>query len=286
MVPPALFCPESDLRAGIIKAALGFFPPLQTSSPVQTRRKLARGGLRAELPRHEAYSHCFVADAKPPRKLFLGLVLVLVSLLVLLALATWHASDPSLNTATDRAVKPHNWVGLFGSYISDLMLQSLGLTAFLLPLWLGGIGWTWMRSRPSGSALLRWSGTVLALAFVPAVFGLMPWHWRWLHVLPVEGVVGRLMAGLLVAYLNIQGAWLVAGVLAATGLYFASAISFWAVKESLENYWLHLRSWLDRWKNWREERAEHEGRTEAAARRRDCRRVCCGAGVAVYPRRL
>ncbi|HUV70963.1 MAG TPA: DNA translocase FtsK [Terracidiphilus sp.] len=190
-----------------------------------------------------------------PANIFLGLVLVLVSLLVLLALATWNASDPSLNTATD-VVKPHNWVGLFGSYISDLMLQSLGLTAFLLPLWLGGTGWTWMRSRPSGSPLLRWSGTVLALAFLPAVFGLMPWHWRWLHVLPVEGVVGRLMAGLLVGYLNIQGAWIVAAVLAATGLYFASAISFWAVKESLENYWLHLRSWLDRWRNWREERAE------------------------------
>jgi DNA segregation ATPase FtsK/SpoIIIE, S-DNA-T family len=190
--------------------------------------------------------------------LFLGLVLLLVSLLLLLALATWRASDPSLNTATD-AVPPfvvHNWVGLFGSYLSDLMLQALGLTAFLLPLWLGGIGWTWMRSRPSGSALLRCTGTVLALAFVPAVFGLMPWHWRWMHVLPTEGVAGRLIAGLLVTYLNIQGAWLVAAVFAAAGLYFASAISFWVIKEAAETRWLQLRSLLDRWKNWREERAE------------------------------
>ena len=60
-------------------------------------------------------------------------------------------------------------------------------------------------------------GTLLALVFLPAVFGLLPWHWRWLHVVPVEGVVGRLMAGLLVVYLNIQGAWLVAAVLAAAG---------------------------------------------------------------------
>ena len=190
--------------------------------------------------------------------LFLGLVLLLVSVLLLMALATWHASDPSLNTATD-ATPPypvHNWVGPFGSYLSDLMLQTLGLTAFLLPLWLGGIGWTWMRSRPSGSALLRWIGTLLTLAFLPALFGLMPWHWHWMHLLPVEGVVGRLMAGLLVTYLNIQGAWIVAVVLAAAGLYFASAISLWVVKEAAANYWLHLRSWLDRWNNWREERAE------------------------------
>src|ERR1035437_6109028 len=190
--------------------------------------------------------------------LFLGLVLLLVSLLLFLALATWHASDPSLNTATDQAGPGavHNWVGLFGSYLSDLMLQSLGLTAFLLPLWLGGIGWAWMRSRPSGSVLLRWMATLLALTFMPAVFGLMPWHWRWMHLLPVEGVAGRLVAGLLVVYLNIQGAWLVAGVLAAAGLYFASAIRLWVVREAAENYWLHIRSWLDRWKNWREERAE------------------------------
>ena len=190
--------------------------------------------------------------------LFLGLVLLLVSLLLLLALATWHVSDPSLNTATDPypPYVVHNWVGIFGSYLSDLVLQSLGLTAFLLPLWLGGVGYTWMRSRPSGSALLRWAGMLLSLAFVPAVFGLMPWHWRWMQVLPVEGVAGRLMAGLLVTWLNIQGAWLVAAVLAAAGLYFASAISFWVLKEAAETRWLQLRSLLDRFRNWREERTE------------------------------
>jgi S-DNA-T family DNA segregation ATPase FtsK/SpoIIIE len=132
----------------------------------------------------------------------------------------------------------------------------LGLTAFLLPLWLGGIGYTWMRSRPSGSPLLRWIGTLLALAFLPAVFGLAPWHWKWMHLLPAEGVVGRLMAGLLVSYLNIQGAWLVASVMAAAGLYLASAISFAVIKETLENRWLQLRNLYDRWQNWREERAE------------------------------
>ena len=108
-----------------------------------------------------------------PVNMFLGMVLLLVSLLLFLALATYHASDPSLNTATDSATA-HNWVGLFGAYLSDVLLQSLGLTAFLLPLWLGGVGWTWMRSRPGGSPILRWMGTILALVFLPAVFGLLP----------------------------------------------------------------------------------------------------------------
>jgi len=50
-----------------------------------------------------------------PVNVFLGVVLILVSLLLFLALATYRASDPSLNTAADSATA-HNWVGLFGAY--------------------------------------------------------------------------------------------------------------------------------------------------------------------------
>jgi S-DNA-T family DNA segregation ATPase FtsK/SpoIIIE len=191
-----------------------------------------------------------------PWNVFLGLVLLLVSLLVLLSLATYRASDPSFNTAT--GLPARNWVGLFGASLSDLLLQTLGVTAVFLPLWLAGVGWTWMHSRPSGSALLRWVGALLALTFLPAVFGLLPWRLFWLHELPIEGVVGRLVSGVLVVYLNIQGAWLVAGVLAATGLYLASAVSFWALKEGVADRLLLFRSWQDRRRNWREERAERK----------------------------
>ncbi len=198
-----------------------------------------------------------------PLNLFLGLVLLLVSLLLILALATYNPSDPSLNSAT--GLPAHNWIGLFGAWLSDLLLQSLGLTAFFLPIWLGGIGFAWMQSRSGESPVLRWIGALLAVIFLPAAFALLPWHWRWLHQLPVEGVAGRLVADLLVRYLNRQGTWLVAGVLAAAGLYFAFAVSFWALKESIQERWLHAVSWHDRWRNWREERAER--REERRAQR-------------------
>ena len=193
-----------------------------------------------------------------PVNIFLGLLMLLVSLLLFLALATYHASDPSLNTSADalgiHAV--HNWVGVLGAYLSDLLLQVFGITAFFLPLCMGGIGWTWARSRPGGPALLRGTGIVLTLLFVPTIFGLLPWHWRWLHLVAVEGVVGRLMAGLLVGFLNIQGAWVVTAALGFVGIYFALAIRFASVKDWLEERWLRAGAWRDRWRNWREVRAE------------------------------
>ncbi len=197
--------------------------------------------------------------------LFMGLVLALVSLLLFLSLATYHPVDPSFNTATDTALPHavHNWIGLFGASLSDLMLQAMGVTAFLLPLWLGGLAWDWMRSRSGGSAWLRWMGCTLAVIFVPTVFGLLPWHWHWLHAVPLEGVIGRLIASALVVYLNTQGAWLVAGVFAVVGLYFASAISFWTLKQMAEDRWVHFLSMNDRWQNWREERAARRAEADA-----------------------
>ena len=195
---------------------------------------------------------------------FLGMVLTLASVLLFLALATYHPSDPSFNTASgaDPANAIHNWIGLFGASLSDLLLQAFGITVFLLPLWLGGLGWTWMRSRSAGSAVLRWMGAALSVVFLPAVFGLLPWHWHWMHVVPIEGVMGRVISGALVVYLNTQGAWLVAAVLSLIGVYFASDINFWTLKTQIEDRWLNLVAWHDRYRNWREERAERRRELE------------------------
>jgi S-DNA-T family DNA segregation ATPase FtsK/SpoIIIE len=195
---------------------------------------------------------------------FLGMVLTLVSVLLFLALATYHPTDPSFDTASgaNPAHAVQNWIGVFGASLSDFLFQAFGITVFLIPIWLGGLGLSWLRSKSSGSALLRWMGVALALVFLPAVFGLLPWHWHWLHAVPIEGVMGRVIAGALVVYLNAQGAWLVAMVLALTGIYFGSDINFWTLKTQIEDRWLNLVAWHDRYRNWREERAERKRELE------------------------
>jgi S-DNA-T family DNA segregation ATPase FtsK/SpoIIIE len=205
-----------------------------------------------------------------PLNIFLGLVLVLVAMLVLLALATYHATDPSWNTASG-ATGPEavrNWIGLFGASLSDLLLQSLGISVFFLPLWLCGLGWTWMRSRPGGLAWLRWMGALLALAFTPAVLALLPWRLLW-QGRPIGGITGPLISGFLVHYLNFKGAVLVAAVLAAAGIYFASAVFVSTIVETIQARWRNLVSLRDRWRNWREQRAE---RREERLAERELRR--------------
>jgi DNA segregation ATPase FtsK/SpoIIIE, S-DNA-T family len=67
----------------------------------------------------------------------LGALLVLASFLLLLALLTYHAGDPSLDTAA--ALPPRNFLGRDGAVIADLLIQSVGLAAYLVPAAL--LGW-------------------------------------------------------------------------------------------------------------------------------------------------
>jgi len=190
---------------------------------------------------------------------------MLVAALLLLSLATYHPTDPSFN-ASNGETGPHavrNWIGPFGAYLSDLLLQTFGVTAFGLPMWLGGLGLVWIRSRYTGPAWLRWTGIILTLSFLPAIIGMIPWHWHWLHAIAIEGVSGRLMADLLMGYLNPTGAWIVAGVLTAGGLYLGSNFSFRAAWEWSQERSIQLAAWHDRWRNWQADRADRKAEKEA-----------------------
>jgi S-DNA-T family DNA segregation ATPase FtsK/SpoIIIE len=217
--------------------------------------------------------------------MFLGVVLALVSLLLFLAVAGYHVTDPSLNTSTDPAnpVVVANWVGPFGAYLSDVLLQALGFSAFFVPVWMGLVAWGWMRSRYAGAAWLRGLGAFFSVVFLPAVFGLLPWHWRWLHAIPVEGVMGRLAAGFLVEYLNVPGAWIVSSVLALAGVYFALAVNLRMLWESLEDRLVLLQSWHDRWRNWRDARADRRAEREEMPEPGPSQRIYSGAIGAETP---
>lgn len=70
---------------------------------------------------------------------FFGVFAVIFSVIILLSLFSFNASDVSFNTSsTSGEIK--NWMGAFGSHISDLLFQLIGLSAFFLCLILFSLG--------------------------------------------------------------------------------------------------------------------------------------------------
>src|ERR1700748_4013873 len=89
-----------------------------------------------------------------------GWVVLVAAILLLLSLVTYNPADPSLNTVGGGAgVRPaHNWAGLVGAYLSDILLQILGVAVLLAPGVMGRVGIAWLRSRPVGAEGVKGRG--------------------------------------------------------------------------------------------------------------------------------
>ena len=187
-----------------------------------------------------------------------GLLLLVASLLLLLALLSYTPTDPSLNTAGGYlSGRPaHNWAGLMGAGISDLLLQSEGLAAFLLPILFAGLGWVWLRSRPALSPISKISGACLGLLFAPALFGLLPLHALWMHSIPLEGLVGRVMADAMLHYLNLPGACILTLALVAASIYLTTTFSLSNMRNWAAIRFAFVLAGRDRFRNWKRDRAE------------------------------
>jgi S-DNA-T family DNA segregation ATPase FtsK/SpoIIIE len=193
-----------------------------------------------------------------------GLVLLVGSVLLMLALLSYRPTDPSWNTVADvpsggvQHGMVRNWAGVFGANASDLLLQLEGAAALLFPILLGSLGWSWLRSRAAGSPWAKLTGVGLYLVFAPAFFGLMPGNMHWKGAVPVEGLTGRLVVDLLAGYLNFPGACVVIVSVLAVSAYLTTAFSFtdfraWAAIKM--SYWY---AWRDRWMNWKMARARRK----------------------------
>jgi len=189
-----------------------------------------------------------------------GLLLLAFGLLLLLSLVSYTPLDPSLDTAGGYlSGRPaHNWIGLLGAGASDLLLQSLGVAALLLPLLVGGLGWSWLRSRKPGSPGSKLVGAGLCLVFAPALVGLLPGHLQWAHTIPIEGVTGRMMADVLVRYLNYPGALVLSIAVLAAALYLTTTFSVGSLRQWCAVHFAFIATTRDRWRNWRRGRAERK----------------------------
>ncbi len=158
----------------------------------------------------------------------LGLTVLVGAALLLLALVSYTPNDPSFDTAGGYATgRPaHNWTGMAGAYFADLVLQTIGVAAFFLPLVLVRIGVCWMRCREVGAPAARTLGVALWVLFAPAAIALLPGDLRWRHALPIEGASGQLLGEAMVHFLNLPGACVVLALLVAGALYLVTTFTF------------------------------------------------------------
>jgi S-DNA-T family DNA segregation ATPase FtsK/SpoIIIE len=199
----------------------------------------------------------------------IGFLLCVSALLLFLALASYSPLDPSFNSAsvltTVRGAR--NWIGIVGAVLSDLCLQAFGVGAFLLPVFPALLGARWFRSRKVQSPVAKSLGGFWLLIFVPAFLALLPGNVRWLGVIPMEGLVGRVVGDFLIHYLNLAGAYIVCATVLAVALYLSTAFSFSTLQVWIPTRFAFVFALRDRWRDWREEHAKRRMQKELDKRR-------------------
>ncbi|MCZ6547480.1 MAG: DNA translocase FtsK 4TM domain-containing protein [Deltaproteobacteria bacterium] len=64
-----------------------------------------------------------------------GVAIGVLAILLVLSLLSYAPSDRSFNTPSG-SLNTSNWGGVVGAHLADFLLQGVGLSAYLLPLFL------------------------------------------------------------------------------------------------------------------------------------------------------
>ena len=215
------------------------------------------------------FSNIFAPSRNRRLNELVGLLLCVSALLLFLALASYSPLDPSLNSASilTRSHAARNWIGIFGAYLSDLILQFWGVGSFLLPIFMGMLGMRWFRSRAVQTPIAKTLGVIWLLMFVPALLAILPGHVRWMGAIPIEGLAGRIVGDVLIRYLNVAGAYIVCTTVLAVALYLTTAFSFSAIELWAPTRFAFVLALRDRFQDWQDERERKRQQKELEKRR-------------------
>lgn len=191
----------------------------------------------------------------------IGFILFVAATLLFLSLASYSPVDASFNTAASPlASHPvHNWIGLFGALLGDLLLQFSGISIFVVPVCLAMLAARWFKSREVASPVARTVGAAVLMVFLPAALGLLP-EMRWRHAVPIEGLLGRITSDILLHYFNLIGAWIVCCTVIAVALYLSTAFSFGTLRIWVETRFAFIFAAWQRFQDWREARAKNRAK--------------------------
>lgn len=114
----------------------------------------------------------------------LGIGLFFLFLTLLLSLLSFNRFDPSLNTATDAPVE--NWLGQTGAYLSEFILNTLGLSSVALLLIV--LGWSYRVATLKGISNIWWRllAIPVSLTLLAATLDILSGKGKW----PISGLGG------------------------------------------------------------------------------------------------
>ncbi|HYP02445.1 MAG TPA: DNA translocase FtsK [Pyrinomonadaceae bacterium] len=205
------------------------------------------------------------------RNEIIAIALFALGMLLTLCLVFFNPNDPSLNSAGQEETR--NLVGPVGAYVSDVMLQSVGLASYLLPLLLFLAAWRRFRTRRIHAPVSRIIGLLMLLFSSSAILALVRMPLLFDGRVSAGGFIGTLVAGNLAQALNGVGALVLLLALAATGLLLATNFSFARAYERAVEVFGHpstfansLSTRFQAWRTERRELAERRAEQRRAAR--------------------
>jgi S-DNA-T family DNA segregation ATPase FtsK/SpoIIIE len=139
--------------------------------------------------------------------------------LLAFSLGSYDPRDASLlHRVGEVESQARNWAGAVGSEIAALGFAFLGVSSFLVPLFLLIGGWRRLRRRTAQRVVGRGFGVLLLLAALPPLahvsLGVVSWRGT---TLQSGGALGQVLADLLLERLNLVGTLVVLGAVIAIG---------------------------------------------------------------------
>jgi S-DNA-T family DNA segregation ATPase FtsK/SpoIIIE len=177
-----------------------------------------------------------------------GMALGAAGIFFLIALLSFHADDPSLNSVSSEA-GVHNLAGKLGAQFADLLLQVCGIAAYLVPGTLIFLAYRLLRFKEIKWRYYKGVAYVGLLVSLSALFAFSLEFTEFLgQRVPTGGAMGYKTAELLKGWLGVPGALLLLLPMLAASIMVLSRFSF----VLFADWWLATLG--EKWSRYRERR--------------------------------
>ena len=190
---------------------------------------------------------------------FTGVAIFALALLWTVALVSYSPTDPAL-FFNDVTGATRNFAGPVGAFVAEASLQVIGLSAYLLPVVLGYIGWHFFWCEKISAQYTKAFGAALGVGSVSGLLALGSGAFGGTG--RTGGLIGSGIAEAFAAYLNRTGAAILLLTLVAFSVILSTQFSFGKAVSVLARFLRARHGLIERWQAWREERRRTEERRQ------------------------